>query len=139
MDPKVCGKLLTHHRRGYGVDVEALRDRFPLRQIVGKGPRWDLMGTEGCGSGKVVSWLSWMFLGYKGIYRRKKYVGGAPWGPRGRGRAYPLGAPSCLVAASRSSRLQLQVFWIAFGPRKIIAKVSFCLDSVWYLFCETMK
>ena len=26
MDPKVCGKLLTHHRRGYGVDVEALRD-----------------------------------------------------------------------------------------------------------------
>ena len=31
MDPKVCGKLLTHHRRGYGVDVEALHDRFPLR------------------------------------------------------------------------------------------------------------
>ena len=22
MDPKVCGKLFTHHRRGYGVDVE---------------------------------------------------------------------------------------------------------------------
>ena len=33
MDPKVCGKLLTHHRRGYAVDVEALRDRIPLRQI----------------------------------------------------------------------------------------------------------
>ena len=32
MDPKVCGKLLTHHRRGHGVDVEALRDRCPLRQ-----------------------------------------------------------------------------------------------------------
>ena len=29
MDPKVCGKLLTTHRRGYGVDVEALHDRFP--------------------------------------------------------------------------------------------------------------
>ena len=54
MDPKVCGKLLTHHRRGYGVDVEALRDRIPLRQIAEKGPRWDLMGTEGCGDGKVV-------------------------------------------------------------------------------------
>ena len=54
MDPKVFGKLLTHHRRGYGVDVEALRDRIPLRQIAGKGPRWDLTGTEGCGSGKVV-------------------------------------------------------------------------------------
>ena len=29
MDPKVCGKLLTLHRRGYGVDVEALRDGCP--------------------------------------------------------------------------------------------------------------
>ena len=38
MDPKVCGKLLTHHRRGYGVDVEALRDRLPLWQDAGKGP-----------------------------------------------------------------------------------------------------
>ena len=58
MDPKVCGKLLTHHRRGYGVDVEALRDRIPLRQIAEKAPRWDLTGTEGCGGGKVVLWLS---------------------------------------------------------------------------------
>ena len=32
MDPKVCGKLLTLHRRGYGVDVEALHDPFPLRR-----------------------------------------------------------------------------------------------------------
>ena len=47
MDLKVCGKLLTHHERGYGVDVEALCDRIPLRQITEKGPRWDLMGTEG--------------------------------------------------------------------------------------------
>ena len=69
MDPKVCGKQLTHHRRGYGVDVEALRDRIPLQQIAGKGPIWDLMGTEGCRGGKVVSWLSVMFLGYKSIYR----------------------------------------------------------------------
>ena len=29
MDPKVCDKLLTTHQRGYGVDVEALRGRFP--------------------------------------------------------------------------------------------------------------
>ena len=36
MDPKVYGKLLTHHRRGRGVDVEALRDRFPLWQSTGK-------------------------------------------------------------------------------------------------------
>ena len=39
MDPKVYGKLLTHHRSGYGVDVEALHDRVPLRQIAAKGPK----------------------------------------------------------------------------------------------------
>ena len=44
MDPKVCGKLLTHHRRGHGVDVEALRDRFPLWRSAGKGPK---MGSHG--------------------------------------------------------------------------------------------
>ena len=32
MDPKVYGKLLTHHRKCNNVDVEALRDRIPLRQ-----------------------------------------------------------------------------------------------------------
>ena len=36
-----------------------------------KAPRWDLMGTEGCGGGKVVSWLPWKFLGYMRIFRRK--------------------------------------------------------------------
>ena len=71
MDPKVCGKLLMLHRRGNGVDVKALHDRFPLRDIVEKAPRWDLTGTEGCDGGKVVLWLPLMFLGYESIYRRK--------------------------------------------------------------------
>ena len=134
MDPKVCGKLLTLHRRGYGVDVEALRDRSLLRQIAGKGPRWDLTGTEGCGCGKVVSWLPGCFEGirvYIGKRSRSVELRGAH---EGGGTPTPPGAPSCLVAATRSSRLQLQVFWIAFVPRKILAKVSFHLDSVWYSF-----
>ena len=29
MDPQVYGELLTHHRRGHGVDEEALRIRIP--------------------------------------------------------------------------------------------------------------
>jgi hypothetical protein len=37
MDPKVYGKLLTHHRKGSKVDGEPLRDRFPLRRSAGKG------------------------------------------------------------------------------------------------------
>ena len=55
MDPKVCGKLLTLHLRGYGVDVEALRDRFPLWRSAGKGPKMGSHGTEGCGGGNRVS------------------------------------------------------------------------------------
>jgi len=46
--------------------IESTSGRMPE-----KAPRWDLMGTEGCGGGKVVSWLPWMFSGYKSIYRRK--------------------------------------------------------------------
>ena len=140
MDPKVCGKLLTHHRRGYGVDVEALRDRFPLRQSAGKAPRWDLTGTEGCSGGKVVSWLPLTFLGYKSIYRQKKYVAGAPWGPRGWGRAYPprraLLPHGHLAEFQTSTPSLLVCFWskkyhhggfIPFGLRLL------------FLFCKTLK
>ena len=41
-----------------------------------KAPRWDLADTEGYGGGNYVSVAPWMFSGYIGIYRRKKYVGG---------------------------------------------------------------
>ena len=67
-----------------------------------KALRWDLVDTEGCGGGIRFSWCSWMFSGYGGIYRRRKYVCGATRGPRGWGRAHPLRArrapswPPCL-------------------------------------------
>ena len=66
--------------------------------------------------------------GYVGIYRRKEYVGGAPRGPRGRGRAQ--GAPSTLVTASGTSWSRVQVSWIMFGEKITFPKVSFRLDSV---------
>ena len=89
MDPKVYGKLLTTHRRGYGVDVEPSMVDSPSGRAPTKAPRWDLADTEGCGGGIRFSWCSWMVSGYVGIYRRKKYVGGAMRGPRG-WRARPL-------------------------------------------------
>ena len=52
-----------------------------------KAARWDLADTEGYGGGNCFSVAPWMFSGYVGIYRRKKYVGGATGGPRGWGRA----------------------------------------------------
>ena len=42
--PEGLCKLITLHRRGNGVDVEALRDRFLLRQDAEKGPK---MGSHG--------------------------------------------------------------------------------------------
>ena len=68
MDPKVCGKLLTTHRRDFGIDVEALMIDSPSGGAPEKVPRWDLPGTEGCGGGNRVSWCSRMFSGYMSIY-----------------------------------------------------------------------
>src|SRR3954465_10255493 len=89
MDPKVCGKLLMLHWRGNDVDVEALHDRFPVRQITRKGPK---MGSHGYR--RLRRWKSGFVaplidLGYKSICRRKKYVGGATWGPRRWGAPTP--------------------------------------------------
>ena len=130
MDPQVCGKLLTLHRRGNGVDVEALHDRFLLRQIAGKGPKMGshrLRRSQRWRSGFVAP--ADVFR-VKSIYRRKNQVGGAMRGPRGWGAPTPLGVPSCVVNASLRLRLHLQVFWFAFDPRKIIVKVLFRLDPV---------
>ena len=76
----------------------------PFGGAPAKAPRWDLADTEGYGGGNCVSSSSWMFSGYIGIYRMKKYVGGRPRGPRDR-EARPIGGstPSYLVEASAAS------------------------------------
>ena len=52
-----------------------------------QAPRWDLVDTESYGGGIRVLAPHLIVWGYVDIYRRKKYVGGASRGPRGRGRA----------------------------------------------------
>ena len=65
-----------------------------------QGPRWDLMDTESYGGGIRVLAPYLIVWGYVGIYRRKKYVGGATWGPRGwRARPRGVGTPPYLVAS----------------------------------------
>ena len=75
--------------------VDSPSDRAPA-----KAPRWDLADKEGYGGGNCVSLAPWMFSGYVGIYRMRKYVGGRLWGPGDTG-AGPggVGAPSYLLAA----------------------------------------
>ena len=59
-----------------------------------KAPRWDLVDTESYGGGIRVLAPYLVVWGYVGIYRRKEYVGGATWGPRGwRARLGGVGAP----------------------------------------------
>ena len=128
MDPKVWGKLLTHHRRGYGVDVEALHDQCTSGGAPEKAPRWDLTGTEGCGDGNRVLAPYMMFPGYKSIYRWRRSVRRGTRGPRG------WRAPPCLVASSLVAWRPLQVYWIAFVPKTTLLKVSFHLYSFWYSF-----
>ena len=135
MDPKVCGKLLTTHRRGLGDDVEALRVDSPSGEAPVKAPRWDLADTEGCCGGNSFLWCYWMFLGYRSIYRWRKYVGGAMRGPReGGARPPPGGTPGTLVAASFAAWRPLQVSWFAFVLKRSLPSVSSRLDSVWYSF-----
>ena len=57
----------------------------PSGRVPVKAPRWDLADTKGYDGGNCVSLAPWMFSGHVGLYRRKKYVGGRPRGPRDRG------------------------------------------------------
>ena len=65
-----------------------------------QAPRWDLVGTEGCGGGIRFLAPYLVVWGYVGIYRRKEYAGGATGGHEGGGRAWGVGAPPYLVASS---------------------------------------
>src|SRR3954465_9448657 len=55
-----------------------------------QAPRWDLVDTESCGGGIRFLAPYLIVWGYVGIYRRKKYISGALWAPRGWG-ARPWG------------------------------------------------
>ena len=66
--------------------------------------------------------------GYVGIYRREEYFGGAPRGPRGRGRA------PTLVTASLMPWHRVQVSWIMFCV-KITFPEGFIPFGLRLIFC----
>ena len=82
----------------------ATGEGFPLRQGARTGLDWFSVATEASGGGTPDLFCSQKFLRYMGIYGRKKYVGGPPGCPRGRGRAlgggrapHPRGQPGTLL------------------------------------------
>ena len=68
MDPKVYGKLLTTHRKGYGVDVEALHGRFPLRRSAGEGSK---MGSHGY---RRLRWWKLCFVYLPDVFGVRRYM-----------------------------------------------------------------
>ena len=68
MDPKVCGKLLTTHQRGLGVDVEALRGGFPLRQNTGDGSKMESHGY------RRLRWRQYFFGGSLDVFGVRRYI-----------------------------------------------------------------
>ena len=101
MDPKVCVQLLTLHRRGYGVDVQALRDRFPLRQSAGKGSK---MGSRGY---RKVTAVEIVFRGAPGCFQGPWiYIGGRSTSVDARG-AHETGGAPCRGAPPISWKLRL--------------------------------
>ena len=67
----------------------ATGEGFPLRQGAGTGLDWLSVATKASGGGTPDLLCSPIVLGYMGIYGRKKYVGGPPGCPRGRGACPP--------------------------------------------------
>ena len=97
----------------------------PSGRVPAKAPRWDFADTEGYDGGNCVSWCSWMFSGYIGIYRRKKYVGGCPRGPRDRGARPPI---------SWEPRLLLDLHSKSSGSRSFQKSRSRRFHPIWTPF-----
>ena len=103
----------------------------PFSRMPEKAPRWDLTVTEGCGGGKVFSWMPLVVWEYIGERIRSRGARGAH---KGEGRALcPCGR---LVAPPTSSPSLLVVFWSKKNHREGL--IPFGLRLV-FLFCETLK
>ena len=141
--PRVNYSLLV--MESAGMMKIATGEGSPLRQGAGTGswlafsgyrgfwrrtPERFLVATEACGTGTPD--LSWylMFLGYVGLYRRKKSVGRCSSGPRDRGRALHWGRPPISWSPRVSSDLN------STSPGWYSSKKSRCrrFHSVWTPF-----
>ena len=111
----------------------------PIGRLPEKDPRWDVMGIEACGGGKVLSWLLLVLGEYLGIYRPKNRVRRPAGGPQARG-APPLGRtlqacrlPAGLLPPSPSL---VGFFWAKKNHREDF--IPFGLRLI-FLICNTQK
>ena len=94
MDLKVSGKLVTNHQRGYGVDVEALRDRIPAPTDRRK------RSPDGISRVHKVAAVEKWFRGSPGCFQvTRVYIGKRSRSVELRGAHEGGGAPPYLVVA----------------------------------------
>ena len=103
----------------------------PSGEAPAKAPRWDLADTKGYVGGNCFLLAPWMFSGYVGIYRRKKYVGGRSWGPGDKGCAQEGWARPSI---SWLPRLLLDLHSKSSGSRSFQKSRSRKFHSVWTPF-----
>ena len=138
MDPKVCGKLVMHHQKGSKVDVEPLRDRFPLRQITGEGPQMGSLWNRSLHRRKSISWTLLRVSDFLGIYSAGIRSNGALWAPRGtRARHPPEARPGASWAPPASSGpLPKLLVFILSNKKSPKSFMAFGLRLV-LIFCKT--
>ena len=129
MDPKVSRKLLTTHRKGYGVDVEALHGRFPLRHSAGEGSKMRSRGYRRLQRWKLCFVVPWMFLAYMDIYiggrsksveLRGAHEGGGRTLPPGRA-PLPRGPPVAPPTYSFLLYIPTYPHQIRYGAKNLIS------------------
>ena len=111
----------------------------PSGRVPEQAPKRFLVAIEACGGGTPDLSSPLMFLGYMGLYRRKKSVGGVLEGPRRQGHTqgggrvpHPRGQPGTLLAQLFHST---GFFWSIKYHQKLARQ----LDSVWYSFSVKLK
>ena len=127
MDPKVCGKLLTHHQKRNKVDVEALRGWSPLRKSTRKGLQMGSHKNRGLrrwkkylGGSLLVSWFKRIFRG-----RTRSNGGTRDWQATWAHPCveWPTTSPSRLppkLPGSLMSRKKSSKSFVAFGLRLVL-------------------
>ena len=110
MYPKVCGRLLTTHWRGYVVDVESLHGRFPLRRSAVEGSKMGSRGYRRLRRWKLFFVGSLDVFGVRGYIQEEEVGRWPPEGPmrqgdtlcRGGRALHPRGRLGCFLASTSS-------------------------------------
>ena len=130
MDPKVCGKLLTTHRRGLGDDVKALHGRFPLWRRAGEGSKMGSRGYRRLRRWKQFFVVTSDVFEVHGYMQEEEVGRWTPEGPTRQGARLVGGLPP----PSWSLRLFLDFHSKSYGSRLFQKDRSRRFHSVWTPF-----